>query len=83
LHELIASGQKKNWRGSCCALFESMLCAGPPGQSSCGFSASRGASPGFAFGIGTKKQGEPRLTRFGLRWSSQEQYDEKKEDPGH
>jgi len=75
LGEFIPTGQKV---GRCLfgrPLLERRLRAGPPGQSPYGFPPSRWAGADFAFGVGTKKQGEPRPTRYGLRRKHEERYE--------
>jgi hypothetical protein len=59
------------------ALLEGMLRAGPPGQTSDGLAPSGRAGPRLALGVGAKKQGEPRLTRYGLRCKEKDQDAEK------
>ena len=75
LGELIAPGQKVGRCIVCCALLERRLRAGPPGQSTYGLAPSRGAWTDFALGVRTKKQGEPRPTRYRLRRKHEERYE--------
>jgi hypothetical protein len=81
--KLIAPGQEVGRRFPGCALFKRFLRAGPPGQTTNQLAASRRAGPDFAFGVRTKKQGEPRLTRYGLRCKRQDQCHKKKKDAPH
>jgi len=64
-------------------MLEGFLRADPPGQSSDQFPPSRRAGADFAFGIGAKKQGEPRPTRYGLRGKPQIQCQDQEKDADH